>query len=182
MSTRQVMDQGLSYVAEDRFLNGIFGISDVAANTSASVLKNISSVFVNKKKEKEITDHYIDVFRTKVTGRDQQMSSLSGGNQQKVVIARALAIGPKLLILDEPTRGIDAGARGDVYAIIQDLKAQGLAILLISSDFEEIIELSDRAMSMYCGKINRNFTKEEISQDSLMAASFGVKEGRVVNA
>ena len=76
------------------------------------------------------------------------MGSLSGGNQQKVIIGRALSLRPKILILDEPTRGIDAAARGDVYAIIQQLKEQGLAILMISSDMEEIVELSDRAVTM----------------------------------
>jgi len=178
-STRKVMDRGISYVAEDRFLNGIYKISDVAANSTASNLKNMGRFFMNFRQEKQITDHYINAFRTKVTGQAQMMGSLSGGNQQKVVIARALAIKPKLLILDEPTRGIDAAARGDVYAIIQSLKAQGLAILLISSDMEEIIELSDRAMSMYCGRINRVFSRKEITQDSLMTAAFGVVEESV---
>jgi AI-2 transport system ATP-binding protein len=182
MSTRKVMDKGLSYVAEDRFLNGIYKISDVSANTTASNLKNMGRIFLNFKEERKITDHFVDAFSTKVTSREQEMGSLSGGNQQKVVIARSLAINPKLLILDEPTRGIDAAARGDVYTIIQALKAQGLAILLISSDMEEIVELSDRAISLYCGKVNRIFSKEEISQDNLMAAAFGVVEGRVVNA
>ena len=178
-STRKVMDRGISYVAEDRFLNGIYKISDVAANSTASNLKNMGRIFMNFRQEKQITDHYINAFRTKVTGQAQMMGSLSGGNQQKVVIARSLAIKPKLLILDEPTRGIDAAARGDVYAIIQSLKAQGLAILLISSDMEEIIELSDRAMSMYCGRINRVFSRKEITQDSLMTAAFGVVEESV---
>lgn len=182
MSTRKVIDKGLSYVAEDRFLNGIFKISDVAANTSASNLRNMGRFFMNYKTERDLTDHFIEAFRTRVTGRDQAMGSLSGGNQQKVVIARSLAIKPKLLILDEPTRGIDAAARGDVYCIIQGLKAQGLAILLISSDMEEIVELSDRAMSMYCGKINREFSKQDITQDNLMAAAFGVGVKNVVNA
>jgi AI-2 transport system ATP-binding protein len=182
MSTRKVMDKGLSYVAEDRFLNGIYKISDVSANTTASNLKNMGRIFLNFKEERKITDHFVDAFSTRVTCREQEMGSLSGGNQQKVVIARSLAINPKLLILDEPTRGIDAAARGDVYTIIQALKAQGLAILLISSDMEEIVELSDRAISLYCGKVNRIFSKEEISQDNLMAAAFGVVEGRVVNA
>lgn len=176
--TRKVMDRGISYVAEDRFLNGIYKISDVAANTTASNLKNMGRFLMNFKQERQITEKYITAFRTKVTGQGQLMGSLSGGNQQKVVIGRSLAITPKLLILDEPTRGIDAAARGDVYAIIQGLKAQGLAILLISSDMEEIIELSDRAMSMYCGKINRVFSKAEITQDSLMSAAFGVTEER----
>ncbi|HCM27522.1 MAG: ABC transporter ATP-binding protein [Treponema sp. GWB1_62_6] len=173
-STKQVMEMGLAYVAEDRFLNGIYKISDVAANTSASSLRKLGRFLLDFKKERKMADRFIEAFRTKVTGRDQVMGSLSGGNQQKVVIARSLAIQPKLLILDEPTRGIDAAARGDVYAIIQDLKAQGLAILLISSDMEEILELSDRAMTMYLGRINKEFRKEEISQESLMAAAFGV--------
>lgn len=177
LKTRQVLDKGLDYVAEDRFLNGIFRISDVAANTTAASLDTMGKVFVNKKEERRIADHYIQAFRTRVTGRDQMIGSLSGGNQQKVVIARALATKPKLLILDEPTRGIDAAARGDVYAIIEQLRSEGLAILLISSDMEEIVELSDRAVTMYCGRINKEFSKEDITQDRLMSAAFGVVEG-----
>ncbi len=178
MSTRQVMDLGLSYVAEDRFLNGIFRISDVAANTSAACLDRMSKILMNFKEEKKLTEEFVKSFRTKVTGQDQIMGSLSGGNQQKVIIARALSLRPKVLILDEPTRGIDAAARGDVYAIIQQLKEQGLAILMISSDMEEIVELSDRAVTMYCGSLGRSFQQEDINQDNLMAAAFGVEERR----
>ena len=182
MKTKQVMQKGLSYVAEDRFLHGIFRISDVAANTSASSLSSMGRFFMNFGRERRLTDEYVQSFRTKVTGCDQLMGSLSGGNQQKVVIARSLSTKPKLLILDEPTRGIDAAARGDVYAIIQQLREQGLAILLISSDMEEIVELSDRAVTMYCGRINHCFEKHEINQDNLMAAAFGVYEGGVRGA
>lgn len=182
MKTRRVLDEGLNYVAEDRFLNGIFRISDVSANATASNLDHMSKFFLGSKEEAKVADSYIKAFRIKVTGRDQLIGSLSGGNQQKVVISRALNTKPKLLILDEPTRGIDAAARGDVYAIIEKLKEEGLAILLISSDFEEIIELSDRAVTMYAGRINKEFSKEEISQDALTAAAFGVQEGRAVHA
>ncbi len=177
MSTGEVMEKGLNYVPEDRFLNGIFRISDVAANTSAANLDRMSKFLLNFKAERSLTEEYVKSFRTKVTGHDQTMGSLSGGNQQKVIIARALSTKPKLLILDEPTRGIDAAARGDVYAIIQKLKEQGLAILMISSDMEEIVELSDRAITMYLGRINCSFSKEEINQDNLMAAAFGVEAG-----
>lgn len=177
LSTKAVLKKGLNYVPEDRFLNGIFKISDVATNTTASCLDSMSKFFVNFKQEREITQKYVDDFRTKVTGQDQIMGSLSGGNQQKVVIARALSTNPKLLILDEPTRGIDAAARGDVYKIIHQLREQGLAILLISSDMEEIMELSDRAITMYFGKLNHSFAKKDINQDNLMAASFGVYKG-----
>lgn len=176
-STRRVLDAGLNYVAEDRFLHGIFRISDVCANITASNIDNMPGAFLNKKEENKVTDSYIDTFRIKVTGRDQIIGSLSGGNQQKVVISRALNTSPKVLILDEPTRGIDAVARGDVYTIIEQLKQEGLAILLISSDMEEVVELSDRAMTMFAGRINREFCKEEISHDALITASFGVTEG-----
>lgn len=177
LSTKSVLKKGLNYVPEDRFLNGIFRISDVATNTTATCLDSMSKVFVNYKTEKKVTQKYVDDFRTKVTGQDQIMGSLSGGNQQKVVIARALSTSPKVVILDEPTRGIDAAARGDVYKIIDQLRKQGLAILLISSDMEEIMELSDRAITMYFGKLNHSFNKEDINQDNLMAASFGVYKG-----
>lgn len=181
-STREMLDSGLNYVTEDRFLNGIFRISDVAANTTAANLGKNSKFFINFKEERKVTDQFIKAFRTKVTGRDQLIGALSGGNQQKVVIARSLSTNPKVLILDEPTRGIDAAARGDVYTIIEQLKAQGLAILLISSDMEEIVELSDRAVTMYCGHINKEFAKCDISQDSLMSAAFGVTEGSAKDA
>ena len=165
---------GIAYLAEDRFLNGIFGLSDISENTSASSLNSLGKFFINKKKEKEVAQHYAEMFNTKITGLEDKISSLSGGNQQKVVIARALASKPKLLILDEPTRGIDVIARADVYNIIRELQNEGIAILLISSDMEEIIELSDRALSMYNGRINAEFTHEEINQDSLTKASFGI--------
>ena len=182
LSTRKMLDAGLNYVAEDRFLNGIFRLSDVAANTTAAYLDHMSRFFINFKEERAITDRFIKAFRTKVTGRDQAIGSLSGGNQQKVVIARSLSTNPKVLILDEPTRGIDAAARGDVYTIIEQLKEQGLAILLISSDMEEIVELSDRAVTMYYGHINSEFAKCDICQDNLMAAAFGVTEGSAKDA
>lgn len=182
LSTRRVLDEGLNYVAEDRFLHGIFRISDVCANVTASNLDKMSGTFLNKREENKVTDTYIEAFRTKVTGRDQLMGSLSGGNQQKVVLSRALNTTPKVLILDEPTRGIDAASRGDVYAIIEKLKNEGLGILLISSDMEEIIELSDRAVTMYSGRINREFTKDQINHDALISAAFGVPEGKASNA
>ena len=124
--------------------------------------------FLNKKEEYRMTQKYVDDFRTKVTGQTQLTGSLSGGNQQKVVIGRSLSTSPKLVILDEPTRGIDAGARGDVYSIIHQLRNQGVSVLLISSDMEEIVELSDRVMTVCQGRINGEFTGEDINQDNLM--------------
>ncbi|MDF2820664.1 MAG: transporter ATP-binding protein [Clostridiales bacterium] len=176
LKTTEVLDKGLNYVPEDRFLNGIFKISDITSNTSSAIVRTSSNFLLNRKKEKEVTDEYIKDFRIKATGQDQILGSLSGGNQQKVVIARALSTAPKLVILDEPTRGIDAGARGDVYTIINQLKESGVAILLISSDLEEIVELSDRAVTMFQGKLTNSFDRAHINLDNLMAASFGVYE------
>lgn len=178
LSTAQVLKAGINYVPEDRRLNGLFSISDVAANTTSALLgdKSMGGVFLNKKTEETVTQRYVDDFRTKVTGQDQVAGSLSGGNQQKIIIGRALSTNPKLVILDEPTRGIDAAARGDVYSIIHKLKSQGVAVMLISSDMEEIVELSDRAVVVFQGRIRGELSKCEISQASLMAASFGVSE------
>ena len=176
LSTRDILDKGINYVPEDRYLNGIFKIGDVSSNLSSAFLRNSSKFFLNTKAEEKLADDYIKNFRIKVTGQDQIMGSLSGGNQQKVVIARVLSTNPKVVILDEPTRGIDAGARGDVYTIIHQLKKQGVAVLLISSDFEEIVELSDRTVTMYQGRINHRFSRDEINLDNLTAAAFGVYE------
>ncbi len=184
MSTKQVLQAGVNYVPEDRHLHGLFKISDVAANTTSAVLeeKSMGKFFLNKKSEYDLTKKYVDDFRIKVTGQDQLTGSLSGGNQQKIVIGRALSTNPKLVILDEPTRGIDAAARGDVYAIIHQLREQGVAVMLISSDMEEIIELSDRAVTVYQGRINGEFKKNEINQDNLMAAAFGVDSRKKAEA
>ena len=174
--TKQVIEAGLNYVPEDRHLNGLFKICDVAANTTSATLYKgaLGKVFLSRKAERDITDKYVKSFRTKITGQDQLLGSLSGGNQQKVVIGRSLAPEPKIVILDEPTRGIDAAARGDVYSIIHQLREQGVSVLLISSDMEEIVELADRAVTMYQGRINAEFKKGDINQDNLMAAAFGI--------
>jgi AI-2 transport system ATP-binding protein len=184
LTTKQVLEAGVNYVPEDRHLNGLFKISDVADNTVSCMLSDPSMgrFFLNRQAVYDLTKKYVDDFRTKVTGQDQEVGSLSGGNQQKIVIARALSNQPQLVILDEPTRGIDAAARGDVYAIIQKLKEQGVAVMLISSDIEEIVELADRAVTVYRGRVNFEFNKDEINQDNLMAAAFGVVKGKKVGA
>ena len=178
MSTERIIEKGINYVPEDRRQDGIFRIGNIALNITSGCLNHLSKFFMNFKSERQITDKYINDLHIKVTGQDQLIGSLSGGNQQKVVIARILATHPKLIILDEPTRGIDASSRGDVYAIINTLKEQGYSVLLISSDMEEIIELSDRAITMFQGRINHTFQKSDINQNNLMSAAFGVYEDK----
>lgn len=179
-STSEVIQLGLNYVPEDRFKNGIFRISDLGMNITASSLQAVGHYFINKTRETEIYDYFKKSFNIKSMSVDDEIGSLSGGNQQKIVIAKAIASMPKLLILDEPTRGIDAGARGDVYKIIHELKERGLAILMISSDMEEVVQLSDRAITMYHGRLNAEYIGKDITQENLMSSSFGVvKEGQM---
>ena len=180
MKTKDVLKAGINYVPEDRYLQGTFGISTVGSNISSASLndKSLGRFILNRKNERSLAQTYIDNFRIKVTGQDQLMSSLSGGNQQKAVIGRSLSTKPKLVIMDEPTRGIDAAARGDIYSIIQKLRDTGVAVLLVSSDMEEIVELSDRAVCVFQGRINAELCKEQINQDNLTSASFGVEIGK----
>ncbi len=176
LSTRKILEAGINFVPEDRHYHGIFAISSIAANTTSALLnsKEVGNILLKKDKENDISQGYVNDFRTKIVSLNDLMSSLSGGNQQKVVIGRALSTKPKVVILDEPTRGIDAAARGDVYNIIHKLKEEGVAVLMISSDMEEITELADRAITVYNGRINGEFAHSEISQDALTSASFGL--------
>lgn len=176
--TKRAIANGINYLPEDRFLNGIFKLTTVRNNITSATFGGHKNIFINIAKEKHLAKTYIDEFHIKVSDDTQQMGSLSGGNQQKVIVGRCFSTQPKLVILDKPTRGVDAGARNDVYEIIKDLKKTGIAILLISSDMEEIVAMSDRVVTMYCGRINREFTKDEITEDALMAASFGVEKGQ----
>lgn len=176
LKTREIINLGINYVPEDRKLNGLFNISNVSANITSSMLpeKLMGIFFLNKDVEADITDKYINNFKIKVTSKEQSAGSLSGGNQQKITISKILATNPKVIILDEPTRGIDAAARGDVYCIIKELKASGVSTILISSDTEEIIELSDRVIVMFQGHKKVELEKEKITQTNIMNASFNV--------
>ena len=112
--------------------------------------------------------------------RNKAPHKLSGGQKRRVAIAGVIAMRPGVLILDEPTRGIDAAARGDVYNIIRQLKDAGVAVLMVSSDMEEVVELADRAVTVFQGRINGEFSREEITQDALTSASFGIAHERKV--
>ncbi|MBR6840501.1 MAG: sugar ABC transporter ATP-binding protein, partial [Oscillospiraceae bacterium] len=125
-------------------------------------------------------DLYGERMRIKAPDFRVNAGALSGGNQQKVVIARSLSTNPKVVILDEPTRGIDAAARGDVYNIIYQLKDAGVAVLMVSSDIEEVVELADRAVTVFQGRINGEFRHDEITQDVLTGASFGIAQKKAV--
>jgi AI-2 transport system ATP-binding protein len=175
-SIQQRMNQGLVYVPEDRHSNGIFSIASIKNNITSTLLHRLSKIFLPFQQEKQIATKYISELKVKSTSIQQELKDLSGGNQQKVVLSKYLAVSPKVIILDEPTRGIDANAREDIYRIINKLKNEGLAVLLISSDIEEIKKLSDRVIVMHEGHIVKVLENSEIHVDAITSAAFGVKK------
>jgi ribose transport system ATP-binding protein len=174
-SPSKAISQGIAYVSEDRKKDGIISILSVRDNMTLSILKKISIYpgIILKKKERKIVDDFINLFRIKVSSMNQSIGQLSGGNQQKVAIARALLTKPMVLILDEPTRGIDVGARKEIYHLINKLKEDGLSIILISSDMPEILGLSDRVLVMHEGEIKADFNRDSFSEVNIMAAAMG---------
>ncbi len=176
LPTARILREGINFVPEDRHYHGLFKIRSISSNTTSALLGSdeIGKVNIDRKKQNAIAKRYVDDFRTKIVSLEDLIGGLSGGNQQKVVIGRALSTAPKVVILDEPTRGIDAAARGDVYNIIHQLKEAGVAVLMVSSDIEEVVELADRAITVFQGRINGEFRQGEITQDALTSASFGI--------
>ena len=128
---------------------------------------------VNKNTEKKIVSQYAEKMNLKAASYLQPVLSLSGGNQQKVVLGKWLATKPKMLILDEPTRGIDVGAKAEIYAMLDQLVHEGISVVIVSSDMEEIINLSDRTYVMYDGRIMANLTGDEITQENIMYYATG---------
>ena len=165
----------IAYLPEDRKNLGLVLPMTVRENTTLSIHDRISRMFnvISKSRECEVTDRYIENLKTKVSSREQVVETLSGGNQQKVVIAKSLALEPELLILDEPTRGIDVGAKAEVHNIISELADQGMAIIVISSELPEVFHLADRILVMHEGKITADFIKEETNQEMVMHAAIG---------
>ena len=164
------MKHGIALVPENRKLEGIYDVQSVRFNSTIEVLSQfIRGVAVNENKEDEITQHYIDMMATKTPSMDQMISKLSGGNQQKVMIGRWLATRPKILILDEPTRGVDVGAKAEIYTIMNQLVQQGMSIIMISSELPEILNMSDRIYVMCNGAVTGCFSHEEsVTQEQIM--------------
>lgn len=173
---KQSISNGIAYIPEDRFLHGIFAIGSIRNNLTAQKIKK-QAFFTSKKSEKEVTEEYVKKLSIKITDDEQEIKSLSGGNQQKVVISRILSMNPRLIIMDEPTRGIDASARSDIYSIVSDLKKMGYSILLISSDLEELERISDRVYGIYRGTCNAQLNFDEINATNVMKVAFGTYEG-----
>lgn len=173
-SAQDGLNHGIVYISEDRKGDGLILGMSVKENMSLTALKHFSQRgSIRPQKEKMAVDDFILMFNIKTPGRDQPVGLLSGGNQQKVAIARGLMTRPNLLILDEPTRGVDVGARKEIYQLINEFKKDGLSILMISSDMPEVLGMSDRILVMREGKISAEFSRQEATQEKLLSAAIG---------
>jgi putative multiple sugar transport system ATP-binding protein len=165
----QAIEAGLGYVTEDRKSLGLNLLDDIKTTTVSAALKKITrGLVVDRNREYKVAEEYRRSLRTKTPSVDEGVAKLSGGNQQKVVLAKWMFTDPELLILDEPTRGIDVGAKYEIYGIIQRLASQGKGVIVISSELPELLGLSDRIYTIFEGAITGVLTKEEATQESLM--------------
>lgn len=163
---------GIVLVPEDRKKDGLFLGLDVATNISMSILKDIQEFgLISEEKELKLVDEYTKTLQIKTASPKLQVKNLSGGNQQKVVLARYLATKPIVLMLDEPTRGIDVNAKNEIYKLIVTLAKAGLGVIVVSSELPEILTLSDRIMVMAEGKITGMFNAADVSEDAILKAA-----------
>ena len=171
-SPQDAVKCGIGYLSEDRKRFGIVVDKTVAENsTMASLEYYMKGLFINKKKENEAAQKYVDLLKTKTPGVDQLVVNLSGGNQQKVVIAKWLIRNCDILIFDEPTRGIDVGAKSEIYQLMSELAAEGKSIIMISSEMTEILRMSDRIVVMCEGRKTGELSIEEATQERIMHAA-----------
>jgi ABC-type sugar transport system ATPase subunit len=172
-SPRDAVAAGFGFVPEDRKVQALVLPMSVRENLTMAIHGAVRrlGIFLSRRKEDEVTDRFASALRIKLARREQPVRDLSGGNQQKVVIAKWLATQPRILVLDEPTRGIDVAAKAEVHRIVADLADRGVAILLISSELPEILALSDRVLVMHEGRAKALLERSEASQETIMSAA-----------
>jgi ribose transport system ATP-binding protein len=174
-SPADAISKGISLVPEDRKGQGLVLGMNCRDNMTLPQVGDLSSgPFVAPAAETEIFDKYKDTLDIRTPGWKQTVGNLSGGNQQKIVIAKWLSMHPKVLIVDEPTRGIDVGSKSEIHNLIRELAAQGYAVIVVSSEMPEVLHVSDRIVAMFSGKVMRTFTSEEVTEESLIQAISGI--------
>ena len=168
-SPQDAVKYGIGYLSEDRRRYGVVVQKSVTENTTLATMEEFcNGFFINKSKEKKVTEKYVKELATKTPTTDQLVVNLSGGNQQKVVIAKWLTRDSEILIFDEPTRGIDVGAKNEIYKLMSKLAAEGKSIIMISSEMTEILRMSDRIIIMCEGKVTGNIDISEATQERIM--------------
>ena len=170
----EAIQAGIALAPEDRKQQGIILEMAVRENMSLpSLRRDQKNGFLNRQKEAEITAEMISQMRIKTPNEEQVVRFLSGGNQQKVVLGKWLAMEPRLLLLDEPTRGIDVGAKQEIYGLMEKLAQRGVAILFVSSEMEEVLGMSDRALVMHEGRLSGELRRDELSEEAIMQLATG---------
>jgi rhamnose transport system ATP-binding protein len=174
-SPRSALKRGVAYLPEDRLQQGLVQTMPIVTNLSMAVLPELTPGGVLRPgRERSLARRFIDQLRIKATSAKQLVRSLSGGNQQKVVLGKWLAAEPRVLILDEPTHGVDVGTKADVHRTISQLAAKGLTILMISSELPEILGMSDRVLVMREGRLVGEFSRADATQEGIIGAAAGV--------
>jgi ABC-type sugar transport system ATPase subunit len=173
----QAIRIGMGFVPEDRKLQGLFLNMAVRENVVISALPEVSRFsFVNYSKAEKLAKEFVGKLNIRTPSLKQLIRNLSGGNQQKVIIARWLTLKPRILILDEPTRGIDVATKAEIHALMNQLAKEGVAVMMVSSDLPEVLGVSDRILVMRAGRIVAEFSREEATQDNIMHAATGGRE------
>ena len=178
-SPQTAMERGIFYVPEERRSQGLILPFSIKNNITLSILDRISRLGFVSRSERGIADRFMGELSIRGAEVSAPVSRLSGGNQQKVVVAKSLAREPNVLLLDEPTRGVDVGAKSEIYRLMDDLAKEGKAILLISSELEEVLSMADRVLVMREGRISGEFSRGEATQESVMTAATGGTEQEV---
>ncbi len=181
-SPARAVGLGIAYVPEDRRRHGVILEMPVAANTSLAILKRISTLgWLDFAGERGLAASFVKRLGIKVASLDAPVGNLSGGNQQKVAVARWLATDPAVLVLDEPTQGVDVGAKAEIHRLMGELAARGLAILMISSELSEVLGMSDRVVVMHAGTVVGTLDRAEATQEKVLALALGHGVGDVVS-
>ena len=168
------MRHGLAFVPEDRQCQGVILQMSIARNTTLPQIDAISPFgILDRKRETKITQTYGSKMEIRSAGWHVDVDTLSGGNQQKVVLAKWLATNPRILILDEPTKGIDVATKAAVHEFVSEMASEGLAVILISSELPEILGMADRILVMHEGILEAEFTREEADADKVIRAATG---------
>lgn len=175
--SKDAIENGICYLSEDRKKEGCVLDMSVANNMTLCNLKKYerNNKSINTKAELKDVEEYIKKINIRTPNSGQLIKNLSGGNQQKVILAKWLLLSPKVFIIDEPTRGIDVGAKKEIYELLNELKSMGKAIIMISSDLPEVLGISDRIMVMSEGRISGELQREEATQEKIMKLAVGMQ-------
>jgi len=176
-SPKEALKAGIAYVSEDRKSQGLVLELSVQENMTLSGLQQFEGHFfrIDRKKEEDIVNEYIHNMTIRTPHNQQLIKNLSGGNQQKASIAKGLITKPKVLILDEPTRGVDVGAKKEIYDLINQFKVEGMSIIIISSELPEILGMCDRILVMHKGSISGEFDRDQATQEKILKCAVGMK-------